>query len=770
VITDEMNANLQFRICLRVQNIEASRAMLRRPDAAYLPAGWPGRGYFQVGERGVFKQFQTAYVGADYERSRSGETNDDEPVILELITDGGQAINLLQDSGATFLSADSPADESSTIARAICETVIRYAQDENVPWMKPILLHPLPDTMTLAEPLEQCGVGGWNGHDWNAPGRDHDSIPIRTGSAPVGLIDDVYNRTQHPLWIHLNAGDVERAGRKDGHVMVVGSPGTGKTAFLRALAISEALLHSPDKVQMYFLSFTGTGLDDLGNLPHAERVIYGTETERVRRLFGRLLYTLSERQSGRADSFAPVIMICIDQFEQLRDSYRETHLIDFERLINEGRSVGIYLVFTASSVSAVPDRIRSLVQQRIALQAGDSGDYGLLVGRLDRQMTETLQSGRGFLYNSPPLLCQIGLPCTRAGIDNEPLALESMRSLIREMRAGYEAKTQKPRSPAPIRELPTRIPLEALPFERAKHLRISTALGHMDDDALSAFTLDWWDEGPHFIVTGPPGSGKTNLLQAAVLAAAQAHSPEQVRFLLVDFNGRSLRALGGLKHVIRRVTDPLDLRDELDHIMSELTAFSQIGQENGLSAEAIPATVVVIDDYDTVSEELRMSDDVLAQLRDALRLYAHLQLYVWAAGYLERVVDPLIRHLLLKRSGFGLSVKESLQKLNVRSVGVPMEAMPEGRAYVPQGNRIAVVQTALVEDAYAYAEWINTQWPDSQPASWLYGGEQKRRPAQPQPRPARLDSHVVDIDTAGLIQDLLGDLYDEGKPDGHAVD
>src|SRR5690606_40473825 len=66
VITEEMNANLQFRICLRVQNIEASRAMLRRPDAAYLPAGWPGRGYFQVGERGFFKEFQTAYVGGDY--------------------------------------------------------------------------------------------------------------------------------------------------------------------------------------------------------------------------------------------------------------------------------------------------------------------------------------------------------------------------------------------------------------------------------------------------------------------------------------------------------------------------------------------------------------------------------------------------------------------------------------------------------------------------------------------------------------------------------
>ncbi|HLV36828.1 MAG TPA: FtsK/SpoIIIE domain-containing protein, partial [Spirillospora sp.] len=116
VVTDEMNANLQFRICLRVQNIEASRAMLRRPDAAYLPAGWPGRGYFQVGEQGMFKQFQTAYVGAEYEpkdeREAAAQKQD---LFLELLSDG-RAIDLLPKStngaeaefSATELATDEP--------------------------------------------------------------------------------------------------------------------------------------------------------------------------------------------------------------------------------------------------------------------------------------------------------------------------------------------------------------------------------------------------------------------------------------------------------------------------------------------------------------------------------------------------------------------------------------------------------------------------------------------------------------------------------------
>lgn len=770
VITDEMNANLQFRICLRVQNIEASRAMLRRPDAAYLPSGWPGRGYFQVGERGVFKQFQTAYVGGDYQQ-QSGGLSDDEPMVLELITDSGQTINLLEDSNATYL-APPQIDESSTTAKAICDLVIRYAREENIAWMKPILLPPMPETMSLAEPMNRCGFGGWNGRDWNAPGRDQDGIPVKTGSAPVGLIDDVYNRTQHPLWIHLNTGDSERTARKDGHVLVVGSPGSGKTTFLRTLALSEALLHPPDKLHMYFLSFTGTGLDDLSDLPHAERVIYGTETERVRRLFGRLIQTLNERQSGQAEPSAPIIMLCIDQFEQFRDSYRETHMPDFERLIHEGRAVGIYLIFTASSIGAIPDRIRSLVQQRIALQAGDPSDYMMIVGRLERHMNGLLPAGRGYLYHSPPLLCQISLPSVDPAVDNEQQALASMRQTIRDLSAGYEAKTGKSQSPAPIQELPTQIPLHTLlsPSQNSTPSRLITPLGRWDDDALSTYALDWDNEGPHFIVTGPPGSGKTNFLQAVALSAAWHFPPSQLRFLLVDFNGRSLRALGSLKHVIRRVTDPLDLKTEFDHLERELSMLDESLHQRPLQPDDIPATVVIIDDYDAVSEELRMNDEILVQLRDCLRLYDHLKLYVWVAGYMERTVDPLIRHMLLKRAGFGLSVKESLQKLNVRSVGLPADAMPEGRAYLPKNNRIAVVQTAWVDDAQQYVDQINTRWSNDAPAAWHSPVAGEKRHTTPLPRMSRPPEYTLDIDTAGLIEDLLGGRIDEDEGNGRAAD
>lgn len=795
VITDEMNANMQFRICLRVQNIEASRAMLRRPDAAYLPSGWPGRGYFQVGEQGMFKQFQTAYVGADYEhKAEIGSDAEEEDYVLEIITQSGDVINLIPESPTMFPTTH-PSDETPgsvsatiniqqpyTVAKAIVEEIVAYSDEFGITRQKPILLPPLQEMVTLAVPFSRAEPGGWDGVTWQPPGRDHEGNLVALGSAPVGLIDDVYTRTQNPLWINLNASE-GAVNRKDGHVMVMGSPGTGKTMFIRTLAVSLARLHPPEKLHMYFVSFTGTGLDDLSALPHAEQVIYGTQTERVRRLFGRLITMLDDRQSGRADSLEPTMMVCIDQYEQFRDSYRDQHFGDFERLINEGRAAGIYVVITANGPTSVPDRVRSLIEQRVALQLGDATDYIIGVGRIPGGVESTLPNGRGYTHSSPPLICQISLPTLAESVADERAIYDAMRETIYELRVGYLTQqglsldstltAENQQSPAPIEELPAKIPLYLLPETsgRTRH-HIVTPLGRNDDDSLSPFVLDWWDMGPHFIVTGPPGAGKTNLLQAAVLSAARQYSPDDVRFLLVDFNGRSLRALRDLKHVIRRVTDVIELEAQLKHLNSEMNAFytqTKDQLDDPINPPAVPATVIVIDDYDLTSETLTQSYGLLTQLRDHVRLHSELGLYVWAAGYLERTGDPLIKQLLLKRSGFGFAVKESLHKLNVRTTGLPSDSMPDGRAYFPQGNEISVVQTAYIDNPVETVNQINDKWSAFERARWRNPASREAIMQTPSPangeRPAESDgsgSSSLGIDTAGLLEDLLGGQVDEG--------
>ncbi len=754
VITDEMNDNLQFRICLRVQNVEASRAMLRRPDAAYLPAGWPGRGYFQVGERGMFKQFQTAYVGGDYrQRSRAtGHLQTD--LVLEIITDGGKVINLMPENDPRFRPQTTrEGDDTHTTAKAIVDTITNYTRLYHIPAIPPLLLPPLVEQVTLAPLFGYTSIGGWDGRDWAAPGYDQRGYPIRTGSAPIGLLDDVYRRTQEPFWVHLNAGQ-QSSTQRDGHILVMGGPGTGKTTFLRTLAVSQALLHPPERLHMYFLSFTGSGLNHLSHLPHAEQVIHGTESERVRRLFNRLIHILDERQSGEGSMPPPTIMVCIDQYEQFRDAYYDQYMPDFDRLVNEGRSVGIYLVITASSVSAVPERVRSLIQQRIALQLGNPGDYAIAIGHLSKRLHETLPPGRGFIAHTPPLACQISLPCFDMQANNINDIQEAMVDLIHEMQYGYAAlkgvdiRTAPPehlQTPPPIKELPVEIPLGHLPLPQYRdENELITTLGRCDDDSLSEFVLDWWGDGPHFIVTGPPGSGKTNLLQAAVLAACQQYAPYELRLLLVDLGGRHLRELSRLKHTACYITDISDFEAQITHLKSVL----QAEQENRLNHKII----IIIDDYDTVSEACGFDSPVLKQLRDLLRLYNENGVYLWVAGYLERPSDPLIKQLLLRRSGFGMGTKDSLYTLNVRTAGLPSDIMPQGRAYFAQHNTIQVVQTALVENPRLYVNRLNEQvWVESHYAKW----ESDHKTVIKDDK-TTLNHDDLEIDTQGLIEDLLG--------------
>ncbi|HAM26393.1 MAG TPA: hypothetical protein DCP11_06685 [Microbacteriaceae bacterium] len=69
-------------------------------------------------------------------------------------------------------------------------------------------------------------------------------------------------------------------------------------------------------------------------------------------------------------------------------------------------------------------------------------------------------------------------------------------------------------------------------------------------------TVDLVAHGPHAIVGGTTGSGKSELLVSWILAMAASHSPAAVNFLLIDFKGgASFAAISGLAHVVGLVTD-----------------------------------------------------------------------------------------------------------------------------------------------------------------------------------------------------------------------
>ncbi|MEP6479166.1 MAG: FtsK/SpoIIIE domain-containing protein, partial [Rhodoglobus sp.] len=118
--------------------------------------------------------------------------------------------------------------------------------------------------------------------------------------------------------------------------------------------------------------------------------------------------------------------------------------------------------------------------------------------------------------------------------------------------------------------------------------------------------LDLVEHGPHAVVGGTTGSGKSELLTSWVLAIASARSPQEVTFLLVDFKGGSaFGSLVALPHTVGLITD-LDeseaqralesLRAELRHRERELAAAGAKDVAD-LAPGRLARLVVIVDEF-----------------------------------------------------------------------------------------------------------------------------------------------------------------------------
>ena len=76
-------------------------------------------------------------------------------------------------------------------------------------------------------------------------------------------------------------------------------------------------------------------------------------------------------------------------------------------------------------------------------------------------------------------------------------------------------------------------------------------------------------KGPHWIVMGPPVTGKTTVVRSLVLSLAQSYPPEKVAMVLVDPSDSSRRfynvgssgdtTLDKLPHVLATVTNAKEM-------------------------------------------------------------------------------------------------------------------------------------------------------------------------------------------------------------------
>jgi S-DNA-T family DNA segregation ATPase FtsK/SpoIIIE len=372
---------------------------------------------------------------------------------------------------------------------------------------------------------------------WERRRTDPDYLLLRVGTATlpsaVELTDPEQDEHRRQVFWQIPDVPVTMPLPERGVVGVAG-PGDTPRAIGRWLVAQAATMHSPNDLQIYVLT------DSAGQaswewarwLPHCRPnsgqncvALIGNDAESVATRIAELLAIVAARQkalreqNARQARFQTDIVVVFDGSRKLRS------LPGVIQVLREGPQVGVYAICLDADERLLPAEC-----QAVAVVQPD----GL---RVQQMMAATTLQVRPD-HVSPGW-------CTRLA-----------------------------RAMAPIRDVSDNDDAAGLPeasrLLEVLHLEPPTAeaivgrwnaggrstLAMIGESYDGPFGIDVRKDGPHGLIAGTTGSGKSELLQTIVASLAVANRPDEMTFVLVDYKGGSaFKDCVELPHTVGMVTD-----------------------------------------------------------------------------------------------------------------------------------------------------------------------------------------------------------------------
>jgi S-DNA-T family DNA segregation ATPase FtsK/SpoIIIE len=516
---------------------------------------------------------------------------------------------------------------------------------------------------------------------WERRWQDPDFLSVRVGTAdlPSSLsVDDPSqdeNRRTTVPW--LNQVPVALAVRRAG---VLGIAGPEASDLARWLVAQAASLHSPTDLRLVMLA----GPDGEEHwawtrwLPHTQAQgedaysLVGSTTDSLARRLGELGQMVTARtaagpelvRSG-ANGYPDILVI-------LEKARRARSLPGVIALLRDGPAVGVYVICIDREERLLPEECGAVV----VTEAGTRNTSRVRTGTgaaLEQVRTDSPEPG----WYEP--LGRALAPLRGVGDSDESALPGSVRLL--------DLLDIEP---------PT---AQALVAGWSLGGRSTTATLGVGYDG--PFSVDLVRDGPHALIAGTTGSGKSELLQTLVATLAVVNRPDEMTFVLVDYKGGSAFAeCADLPHTVGLVTD-LDtqlVERALVSLGAELrrreTQLAQAGAKDiidyldkrsrgGNVLAPLPRLLLVIDEFASMVREL--PDFIAGLVNIAQRgrsLGIHLVLATQRPG---GAVTPDIRaNTNLRMALRTTDTSESRDIIDAPDSGEISPANP-GRAYVRLG-------------------------------------------------------------------------------------
>jgi S-DNA-T family DNA segregation ATPase FtsK/SpoIIIE len=479
-VSDNIRANANMRIALRMQDTTDSKDVIDVADAAAIPRTSPGRAYVRLGP-GEVVAVQSALATGDRSGTRTA------PVDVAPFTFGSRPRRPVpsrpagsSDPTAAHRDAE-PETDLAVLVGAVGDAFARTGRPEpRRPWPDP-----LPASLDLDDVVDA-------GH-------------ARAGGGPaptawLALADDPDAQTRHPVgWVPA-----------DGNLLVYGIGGSGTTTTLASTVLSLARDHGPDDLHAYVLDMGAGELEALAALPHVGAVVGAGERERQTRLIRVLRDELDRRRAmgAAAARREPLVVTVLDGWSAFAAEYADVTgaaVWDaWTRVLADGPEVGLCAVIAADRATAVANAVASLIRQKLVLRLADRDDdagFGVRGAAVPDMVP-----GRALLVASGQVV-QIARPADGSAAAATRLA------------ARHPAPT---RPPARIEPLPTDLRLADLGVaadlgERPWRVPIALSEATRAPVGLVAY------RGEHGLIAGPARSGRSTAL-LAVAAACRAGS------------------------------------------------------------------------------------------------------------------------------------------------------------------------------------------------------------------------------------------------------